>query len=388
MYLYVFFVYFYVYVNVCILCAVLFVYFIQTFTLTFSLHKIWHTYLRLHHLLLSCHVEINYSLPTHTPWSIKNLSTWYIFFIFPVIMLSLLITSHNIHLDNVLSHLTPQLTSSLNALAFILHEPVTTTAVAILSYRVSTHLDSFSLLDEGLASYFNCRNKSYWQRAECISSPHFPTHPHFCSCMLSSSGHNDGLLLPLSPHPVHWVHLLSSTQGYCSCSYTFPQHKHFPLHQITYISIQTCWNISHLKKKIYFLTRVVSTCYRHFSISYSPFNSFQSGFLPHSCTETVLGNFTSNLHVLKSTGQFWVLYLNSSRLLFSNYSIILEALSSLGFWVIQNCEWYSSSGSLLNLLFSRPLNMTESQDSVPSPQTSSLYSVLGYVTYPFALNAN
>ena len=162
----------------------------------------------------------------------------------------------------------------------------------------------------------------------------------------------------------------------------------FPLLRVFSISIQTCWNISHLKKKIYFLTRVVTTCYRHFSISYSPFNSFQSGFLPHSCTETVLGNFTSNLHVLKSTGQFWVLYLNSSRLLFSNYSIILEALSSLGFWVIQNCEWYSSSGSLLNLLFSRPLNMTESQDSVPSPQTSSLYSVLGYVTYPFALNAN
>ena len=60
-------------------------------------------------------------------------------------------------------------------------------------------------------------------------------------------------------------------------------------------------------KKVHFLNRVVSICYLHFLIS-SFLNSFQSSHLPHSWTKTVPGNITSDLHLLKSIGQFWVLY--------------------------------------------------------------------------------
>lgn len=134
--------------------------------------------------------------------------------------------------------------------------------------------------------------------------------------------------------------------------------------------------------------------YLHFLISYSLFNSFQSGFLPHSCTKIVLGD-TSDLYLLKSIGLFWLLYIQIPIDFYvSNYSILLEALSSLGFWVTQYPDCSSPSLDTLHqalcwtFLFSAPLHDGVSQDSVPSSQTSSLYSILSCLIKPLVLNVN
>ena len=67
------------------------------------------------------------------------------------------------------------------------------------------------------------------RQCQHISSLHFPAHLHFCLCILSSSCHNGWTMTAIIyPHMVHWIHVLSFTQGYCSCGYTFPQHKTFP----------------------------------------------------------------------------------------------------------------------------------------------------------------
>lgn len=90
-----------------------------------------------------------------------------------------------------------------------------------------------------------------------ISSPHFPTHAHWCSCMLSSSCHSDGLLLPLLPHLVHWSHVLSSTPEYWSCGYTFPNIEIPPFSRLLTSPI--------FKKHVHFLNRVEKQFFRFVS---------------------------------------------------------------------------------------------------------------------------
>ena len=134
-----------------------------------------------------------------------------------------------------------------------------------------------------------------------------------------------------------------------------------------------------LKKNVHFLNKVVSICYLHFLVSSSLFNSFQSGFLSHSCTKTVLDNIPSNLYLLKSIGRFWVFLFKFQQTFTSKitpffWKHFLHLASTLDkSWLFFSLPGYSLSVFLLHI----PLFQTSKHCRVPRliPQASFLYSI-------------